>query len=76
MFCAPHLIAHYVRVHHYAPPAEFVESVLACPVERIPRFEFGAGRSDAAFTENRRFATLSTERTCAMTDKLTPASLA
>ena len=29
-YAAPRLIYHYVTVHHYAPPAAFVETVL-CP---------------------------------------------
>jgi hypothetical protein len=37
LFVAPRLIAHYVEAHHYAPPEEFVASVLACPLSRIPR---------------------------------------
>lgn len=31
LYIAPELIVHYVEEHAYAPPAEFVEAVLACP---------------------------------------------
>ncbi len=31
VYVAPSLIAHYIRSHRYAPPAEFVEAVLECP---------------------------------------------
>ena len=29
VYAAPVLIAHYVEVHHYLPPAEFVDAVMA-----------------------------------------------
>jgi hypothetical protein len=29
VYCAPGLIYHYIAVHHYAPPAEFVAAVIA-----------------------------------------------
>ena len=32
LFYAPDMIAHYVEQHGYAPPAEFVAAVLACPL--------------------------------------------
>lgn len=31
IYVAPALIVHYVADHHYAPPQEFVEAVLAAP---------------------------------------------
>lgn len=31
VYVAPTLVVHYVEEHHYAPPAEFVAAVLACP---------------------------------------------
>lgn len=34
VFAAPNLVAHYVLEHHYAPPAAFVDGVLADP--RVP----------------------------------------
>lgn len=30
-YVAPELVLHYVEVHDYAPPAEFVAALLACP---------------------------------------------
>ncbi|AWM39418.1 hypothetical protein GobsT_22600 [Gemmata obscuriglobus] len=32
LFAAPEMIAHYVEVHKYAPPAEFVAAVLSAPL--------------------------------------------
>jgi hypothetical protein len=31
VYIAPDLVVHYIDAHHYAPPAEFVDAVLACP---------------------------------------------
>jgi len=31
LYIAPDLIVHYVEQHSYAPPAEFIAAVLACP---------------------------------------------
>jgi hypothetical protein len=31
VYIAPDLIVHYVEQHRYAPPAEFVDAMLACP---------------------------------------------
>jgi len=31
LYLAPELIVHYAEEHAYAPPAEFIEAVLACP---------------------------------------------
>ena len=31
VYIAPDLIVHYIDAHQYAPPAEFVDAVLACP---------------------------------------------
>jgi len=39
LFCAPALVRHYVAAHGYSPPVEFIESVLACPIEDVPRFD-------------------------------------
>jgi hypothetical protein len=30
VFAAPEMIAHYVIMHEYRPPEEFIEAVLAC----------------------------------------------
>lgn len=32
LFAAPEMVAHYVEVHKYAPPAEFVAAVLSAPL--------------------------------------------
>lgn len=33
-YAAPSTIVHYIDAHEYAPPAEFVEAVMACPPMR------------------------------------------
>ena len=39
-FCyvAPVLISHYVEIHRYEPPAEFVKALLACPPQKSPSY--------------------------------------
>jgi hypothetical protein len=32
LFVAPEMILHYVEVHRYRPPDEFISAVLACPI--------------------------------------------
>jgi len=34
LYLCPELIVHYMNAHHYAPPPEFCEAVLACPPMR------------------------------------------
>jgi hypothetical protein len=34
VYVCPDLIVHYMNAHHYSPPAEFCEAVLACPPMR------------------------------------------
>ncbi|MHA3915828.1 DUF7919 family protein [Halovulum sp. GXIMD14793] len=36
IFCAPNLIYHYVKDHHYEPPAAFHEAVLNGPLPNSP----------------------------------------
>jgi hypothetical protein len=31
IYVAPDLIVHYIAAHHYLPPDDFVEAVMACP---------------------------------------------
>ena len=31
VYVAPELVTHYVEVHGYQPPVEFIAAVLACP---------------------------------------------
>jgi hypothetical protein len=31
IYVCPQLITHYINAHHYLPPNEFIEAVLACP---------------------------------------------
>ena len=31
IYVCPQLITHYINAHHYLPPTEFIEAVLACP---------------------------------------------
>jgi hypothetical protein len=35
-FASPDMIAHYVQIHEYLPPADFVQAVLRTPAGRIP----------------------------------------
>lgn len=37
-FVAPTLISHYVEVHRYQPPAEFIQALLACPPQGSPSY--------------------------------------
>ena len=32
IYVCPELITHYINAHHYEPPQEFCEAVLACPL--------------------------------------------
>jgi hypothetical protein len=32
LYVAPEMVAHYVEVHGYSPPTEFVEAVMRCPL--------------------------------------------
>jgi hypothetical protein len=38
LYSAPDMIAHYVEQHRYAPPAEFIAAVLACPLPGTPEY--------------------------------------
>jgi len=38
LYVAPNLLFHYVHVHSYSPPAEFVEAVMRC--DRMPEGEY------------------------------------
>jgi hypothetical protein len=38
LYMFPNLITHYMRVHGYAPPAEFCEAVLRCPPVDSPEY--------------------------------------
>lgn len=33
VYIAPEMITHYIETHDYQPPDEFIEAVLACPVQ-------------------------------------------
>jgi hypothetical protein len=50
-FC-PELIAHYVDQHSYAPPAEFVTAVLACPLPGTPEYAAAVAPIVAKRTES------------------------
>jgi hypothetical protein len=39
LFAAPEMVAHYVEVHRYAPPAEFVAAVLSAPLPGTPEYQ-------------------------------------
>src|SRR6266566_3918195 len=39
LFVAPILVLHYVRVHRYLPPREFVDAVLVSPPPRTWRYQ-------------------------------------
>lgn len=38
LFAAPEMVIHYVEVHRYAPPTEFVAAVLAAPLPGTPEY--------------------------------------
>lgn len=38
LFASPELIDHYIDVHDYRPPDEFLEAVEACPPMRSPEY--------------------------------------
>ena len=42
IFFAPKMIAHYIEEHNYAPPAEFIAAVLACPLPGTKDYEIAA----------------------------------
>ena len=37
-YVAPVLVVHYVEIHRYRPPTEFVAAVEACPPQRSPAY--------------------------------------
>lgn len=41
-FYVPEMIAHYVEKHRYAPPAEFIAAVMACPLPGTPEYTAAA----------------------------------
>jgi len=38
VYCAPNLILHYIRDHHYLPPAAFCAAALSCPDPDSPEY--------------------------------------
>ena len=38
LFVSPAMLVHYVEVHEYLPPADFVSAVLACPHPGSPEY--------------------------------------
>jgi hypothetical protein len=42
LYVAPDLILHYIEAHQYAPPAEFLEAVRACPEMNSPAYQAAA----------------------------------
>lgn len=44
LYYAPDMIDHYVETHGYAPPPEFIEAVLACPLPGTPEYEAAVSR--------------------------------
>jgi hypothetical protein len=38
VYVAPELIVHYIEVHSYRPPEEFIAAVLGCPEQDSPAF--------------------------------------
>jgi hypothetical protein len=39
LYIAPAMISHYIEVHSYCPPDEFINAVLSCPAQGTPQFE-------------------------------------
>ena len=38
-YVAPDMIHHYVIIHQYHPPEEFIQAVLACPLPDTPEYQ-------------------------------------
>ena len=38
LFVAPEMVDHYVEVHRYSPPTEFVAAVLSAPLPGTPEY--------------------------------------
>lgn len=39
IYVAPEMILHYINVHHYLPPAVFIEAVIQCPDMRSMEYK-------------------------------------
>jgi hypothetical protein len=39
LYVAPEMIHHYVTIHRYSPPPEFVDAVMACPAPRTSEYQ-------------------------------------
>ncbi|MBI2920359.1 MAG: hypothetical protein HYY18_04670 [Planctomycetes bacterium] len=50
LYVAPEMVLHYVQVHEYLPPSEFISAVLGSPVPGTPEYAAAA----APFAEIRR----------------------
>ncbi len=48
VFYVPEMIVHYVEQHGYAPPAEFIAAVMACPLPGTQ--EYGAAAAPIALS--------------------------
>lgn len=44
VYVAPTLIYHYITAHHYAPPTQFVNALLCCPLPNTPDYDLLAGQ--------------------------------
>jgi hypothetical protein len=44
VYYVPEMMAHYVEQHSYAPPAEFIADVLACPLPGTPEYAAAAAQ--------------------------------
>lgn len=38
VYIAPEMIAHYIDVHSYKPPNEFIQAVMDCPQQESPEY--------------------------------------
>jgi hypothetical protein len=38
LYVAPEMVAHYVDLHGYLPPPEFIEAVMRCPSQGSPEY--------------------------------------
>jgi hypothetical protein len=52
MFWAPVLIHHYVAVHRYSPPSEFVQAVMRRPRLSAPEYETRSGSERSGIHES------------------------
>ena len=51
LYVAPVLILHYVEIHQYKPPDEFIDALMACPRQLSDEWRALTGRQSAYFAD-------------------------